>query len=426
MKVEKVSSNRVKFTFDVTPHEFEHGLDHAFDHAVKDVELKGFRKGKVPRNIFEQKFGVESLYEDALNHVLHHKYHDMQNHPDYEIVGQPQVEVDLPSIKRGETFSISLVAPIKPEVTLGAYKGVEVKYHLNPVTDEDVEAEIKRLLSQSGELILKEGKIEKGDTAIFDFEGFLNGTPFEGGKAENYQLEIGSNSFIPGFEDQMIGMAAGDEKDLNVTFPEAYQAKNLAGQPVVFKVKLHEVKQKTKQELNDVFVESLKKENVFTVEELKASIKNEIQTQREQEANNQFGLDVIDLVINNTSVDVPQEMVDEEMKHYRENAEQQAKQYGLEFDMFLSLSGVTKEQFEEQIKVEAAKRVLTTLIVEQVAKLENMTATEEELNEKYEDLAKRYNMPTDDVKKYLPKNVLSNDIAIGKAYQWIIDSAVKV
>jgi len=426
MKVEKVSSNRVKFTFDVTPHEFEHGLDHAFDHAVKDVELKGFRKGKVPRNIFEQKFGVESLYEDALNHVLHHKYHDMQNHPDYEIVGQPQVEVDFPSIKRGETFSISLVAPIKPEVTLGAYKGVEVKYNLVNATDEDVEAHIQNLLGQSGELILKEGKIEKGDTAIFDFEGFLNGEPFEGGKAENYQLEIGSNSFIPGFEDQMISMAAGEEKDLNVTFPDNYQAKNLAGQPVVFKIKLHEVKQKTKQELNNAFVESLKKENVSTVEELRASVKNEIQSQRELDANNQFGQDVIDLVINNASVDVPQEMVDEEMKHYRENAEQQAKQYGLEFDMFLSLSGVTKEQFEEQIKVEAAKRVLTTLIVEQVAKLENMSATEDELNEKYEELAKRYNMPVDDVKKYLPKNVLSNDIAISKAYQFVIDSAVKI
>ncbi len=284
MKVEKLTTNRVKFTFEVTPHEFDHGLDHAFEHVQKDVEIKGFRKGHVPRNIYETKFGVESLYEDALNHVLHHKYHEAQNHPDYEIVGQPEVDVDFTKIKRGEVFEVSLIAPVKPEVTLGAYKGLEVKAIKTNVTASEVNAEIKNLLTANSELTPKDGPIELGDTAIFDFEGFLDGVPFEGGKAENHSLEIGSNQFIPGFEEQMVGLKSGDEKDLNVTFPEQYQAANLAGKPVVFKIKLHEVKAKAAVELNDEFVKSLNKENVTTVEELKASTKKELEDKKKSEA----------------------------------------------------------------------------------------------------------------------------------------------
>ncbi len=426
MKVEKVTNNRVKFTFEVTPAEFEHGLDHAFDHVQKDVEIKGFRKGHVPRNVYETKFGVESLFEDALNHVLHHKYHEAQNHPDYEIVGQPAIDVDFNNIKRGETFDVHIIAPVKPEVKLGAYKGIEVKNIKTDVTESEVNAEIKSLLEQNGQLELKEGNLELGDTAIFDFEGFLNNEPFEGGKAENYSLEIGSNTFIPGFEDQMVGMAPGEERDLNVTFPENYQAENLKGQAVVFKVKLHEVKVKSKSELNDEFVVSLKRENVSTVEELKASIKAELEQTKLTEATNEMNGSIIKQVLDNAEVDIPVEMIEEETKHYRENAEQQAKQYGIEFDMFLSLSGVTKEQFEEQIAEEAKKRVRTTLVIEAVAKAENIQATDEELDQKYEELSKQYNMPVEEVKKYLPKDVLNNDVAINKAYQFVLDQAVKV
>ena len=426
MKVEKVTNNRVKFTFEVTPAEFEHGLDHAFDHVQKDVEIKGFRKGHVPRNVYETKFGVESLFEDALNHVLHHKYHEAQNHPDYEIVGQPAIDVDFNNIKRGEAFDVHIIAPVKPEVKLGAYKGIEVKNIKTDVTESEVNAEIKSLLEQNGQLELKEGNLELGDTAIFDFEGFLNNEPFEGGKAENYSLEIGSNTFIPGFEDQMVGMAPGEERDLNVTFPENYQAENLKGQAVVFKVKLHEVKVKSKSELNDEFVVSLKRENVSTVEELKASIKAELEQTKLTEANNEMNGSIIKQVLDNAEVDIPVEMIEEETKHYRENAEQQAKQYGIEFDMFLSLSGVTKEQFEEQIAEEAKKRVRTTLVIEAVAKAENIQATDEELDQKYEELSKQYNMPVEEIKKYLPKDVLNNDVAINKAYQFVLDQAVKV
>ena len=425
MLVEKVSTNRVKYTFDVTPHEFEHGLDHAFEHVQKDIEVKGFRKGHVPRNIYETKFGVETLYEDALNHVLHHKMHEAQNHPDYEIVGQPKVEVEWENIKRGETFQVALVAPVKPEVTLGQYKGIEVQAIKTDVSDSEVNADIKNLLQTNSELKPKEGALEFGDTAIFDFEGFLDGVPFEGGKAENYSLEIGSNQFIPGFEEQMVGMNPGDVKDLNVTFPEKYQAENLAGKAVVFNVKLHEVKTKETQELTDDFVKSLNREGVTTVEELKASTRKTLEDQKKAEAENTITEQVINAVLANTSMDIPQEMVDEEVAQAKENVVNQAKQYGLELDMFLSLSGVNKEQFEQQLQDESLKRVKTTLVVEKIAKLEGFKATEEELVAKYDELAKRYNMPVEDIKKYIPESALENDVVLNKAYQFILDSAVR-
>lgn len=425
MKVEKLTTNRVKFTFEVTPHEFDHGLDHAFEHVQKDVEIKGFRKGHVPRNIYETKFGVESLYEDALNHVLHHKYHEAQNHPDYEIVGQPEVDVDFTTIKRGEVFEVSLIAPVKPEVTLGAYKGLEVKAIKTNVTASEVNAEIKNLLTANSELTPKDGPIELGDTAIFDFEGFLDGVPFEGGKAENHSLEIGSNQFIPGFEEQMVGLKSGDEKDLNVTFPEQYQAPNLAGKPVVFKIKLHEVKAKAAVELNDEFVKSLNKENVTTVEELKASTKKELEDKKKSEAEATITEQVMTQVLANASMDIPEEMIADEIKHAKEQVEQQAKQYGIEMDMFLQLSGVDKDTFEAQIKVESEQRVKTTLVIEAIAKAEGFTATPEELVAKYDELAIKYNMPVDEIKKYIPESALQNDVVLNKAYKFVLDSAVR-
>ncbi|MDD4194770.1 MAG: trigger factor [Acholeplasmataceae bacterium] len=425
MKIEKIENNKVKFTFEVTPHEFEHGLDHAYQHVQKDVEVKGFRKGHVPRNIYENKFGIETLYEDALNHVLSHKYQEVQSHPDYEVVGQPKIDVDFEKVTNKEPFEVSLISAIKPEVELGTYKGLEVKDIKTDVSDSEVNAEIKTLLSQNGTLELKEGSLEVGDTAIFDFEGFLDGTPFDGGKAENYSLEIGSGQFIPGFEEQMVGLNPGDEKDLNVTFPEDYQAENLKGKEVTFHVKLHEVKRLVGAELNDAWVESLKRDDVKTVDELKVATKKTLEDTKKQEAQNATTEEVIKQVLANAKVEIPEEMIEEELSNYKANVEQQAKQYGLEMDMFLQLSGVTKEQFEAQALEESKRRVNTTLVMEAIAKKEDIKSTPEELAEKYEELAKRYNMPVEDIKKYIPENLLESDIAINKAYQLVLDSVVK-
>ncbi|MEF3693233.1 MAG: trigger factor [Acholeplasmataceae bacterium] len=425
MKIEKIENNKVKFTFEVTPHEFDHGLEHAYQHVQKDVEIKGFRKGHVPRNIYEAKFGVETLYEDALNHVLSHKYQEVQAHPDYEVVGQPKIDVNFENVSNKEPFEVSLISAIKPEVELGDYKGIEVQDIKTDVSDSEVNAEIKTLLSQNGTLEPKEGAVEFGDTAIFDFEGFLDGAPFDGGKAENYSLEIGSGQFIPGFEDQMVGLNPGEEKDLNVTFPENYQAENLKGKAVVFHVKLHEVKRLVGADLNDVWVESLKRDDVKTVDELKASTRKQLEDTKKQEAERATTEEVMNKVLSNAKVEIPEEMIEEELSNYKSNVEQQAKQYGLEMDMFLQLSGVTKEQFEVQALEESKRRVNTTLVMEAIAKKEDIKSTEAELAEKYEELAKRYNMPVEEIKRYIPENLLESDIAIQKAYQLVLDSVVK-
>ena len=268
--------------------------------------------------------------------------------------------------------------------------------------------------------------IEEGDTAIFDFEGFLEGVPFEGGKAENYSLEIGSGQFIPGFEAQMIGMAKGEAKDLNVTFPEAYQAENLAGKPVVFKVVLHEIKRKLASELNDAFVLSLNQENVKTVEELRNKTKDDLEAKKNQEAKTQYSESVLSYLIENNPFDVPEEMIEEEVKVAKQNVADQAKRYGMEMDMFLQLSGVDQETFEKQIQIESKRRVQTTLIIEQIAKDEKIEVSPEEIVQKFEELSKQYNMPIEEIKKYIPEYALKNDIALNKAYQLVIDASVKV
>ncbi len=425
MKIEKVENGRVKFTFDVTPHEFDHGLDHAYDHIKQDIEIKGFRKGHAPRSMYEKKYGVESLYEDALNHVLSHKYHEIQHQDQYQVVGQPKVDVDFEKVSKTETFEISLISAVKPDVTLGAYKGIEVKAISVDVTDAEVNAEIKNLLSQNGTLEPKEGNLEHGDTAIFDFEGFLDGVPFDGGKAENYSLQIGSGQFIPGFEEQMVGMAPGEKKDLSVTFPENYQAENLKGKDVIFKVTLHDVKRSTESELSDAFVESLNRAGVKTVDDLRADTKKSLEEQKQKDAESLTTETIITQVLANAQVDIPEEMIEEEYQNYVANVEQQAKQYGLEMDMFLQLSGINKDQFESQARTESKKRVHVTLVMEAIADQEAITAEEAELTAKYDELAKQYNMPAEDIKKYIPENLLQSDIKINKAYKFVIDSAIK-
>lgn len=427
MKFEKISTNRAKFTFEVTPHEFEHGLDHAFEHTVKDVEIKGFRKGKVPRNIFEQKFGVESLYEDALNHVIGHLYQQIFEEKSVIVVGEPQIDLDFKSIERGKAFDVSILVPVKPEVTLGDYKGVEVKAKDVTATDAEVEAEIKSLLNQNASLEAKESDVlENGDTAIFDFEGFVDGVPFDGGKAENYELVIGSNQFIPGFEAGMVGLKIGESRDVNVSFPEGYQAEHLAGKPAVFKVTLHEIKVAKGETLSDEFVANLKREGVSTVEELKADIKKEIETRKETSETDRIVGTAVKFACDNATVDIPQEMLDQEIKQLRQNVENQAKQYKIDFEMFVQLNGLTMEQFNTEMAKQAKDRVLTSLVIEQVAKQENLTASEAEINAKYDEIASMYKITVDQVKAQLDQTAIENEVTFNKAIELLTQSVKAV
>ena len=427
MKFEKISSNRVKFTFEVTPHEFEHGLDHAFEHAVKDVEIKGFRKGHVPRNIFEQKFGVESLFEDALNHVISHKYQEIFTVDSIVIVGEPKLDLDPTAVKRNETFELSIIAAIKPEVELGEYKGLEVPKKDVTVSDEDINKEIETLLNQNASLEPKESNVlENGDTAIFDFEGFQDGVAFDGGKAENYEMVIGSNQFIPGFEEQMVGMTIGEEKDINVTFPEQYQSESLAGKPALFKVKLHELKVQKGETLSDEFVKGLNRDGVETVEQLKEDIKKSLTSQKEVSEKDRITGSAVKFACDNAKVEIPEEMIQAEVAQLRQNVENQAKQYQIDFEMFVQLNGLTMEQFNTEMEKQANDRVLTSLVIEAVAIKENLSATEEEINAKYQEIADMYKMPVDAVKKQLTDDVITNEVSFGKAVDFLTANVKEV
>ncbi|MDD4090660.1 MAG: trigger factor [Acholeplasmataceae bacterium] len=427
MKFEKTAKNYAKFTFEVKPEEFNHGLEYAFNKIKEKVEIKGFRKGHVPQNIYEQKFGVETLYEDALNHVIIHRYDDIFKEKSVVIVGNPKVDINFKTVSRDNPFSISLTFPIKPEVVLGDYVGVEVKKKDVSVNEDEIEMRVNNLLSKNNALKIKEnGLLEKGDTAIFDFEGFLNDEPFEGGKAENHQLEIGSNSFIPGFEDKMIGMKANEERELELSFPEDYHAEELKGQDVVFKVKLHEVKTKEKEELTDEFVKTLKKDNVNTVLELKESIKNEIASEKEISEKNRIVGTAVEFAVKNAKVDIPQEMIEIEKENIYKQTESQAKQYGLEMETYLQFSGLTKEQFEEKILVQAQEKVLTSLVIEAIANKEDFPVSEEEINDKYQEFANHYNLSVKQVKEQLAEDVITNEVRFSKAINFLEENVKEI
>ena len=427
MKFEKLGTNRAKFTFEVTPAEFEHGLDHAFNHAKETVEVKGFRKGHVPRNIFEQKFGEEVLFEDALHHAIGHKYEEAFSVKEVEIVGQPQVtELDFASIKRGEPFTFALEVAVKPEVELGQYKGLEIAKVDTQVTEEEVNNYLKTLASNEAALEVKEGDtLENGDTAIFDFEGFHEGVAFEGGKAENFTLEIGSGQFIPGFEEGMLGMKVGEKREVNVVFPEEYHAPDLAGKDAVFNVTLHELKVKVTPELNDEWVKTLNKDNIETLDALKEDVKKDLTANKEARAKNEIIDSVLDKAIANAKVDIPQEMIDQEIASFKQNVEAQAAQYQLDLATFITLSGLTQEIFDAQALEQATKRVNQSLVVEAVAKAEKLVASEEEITERYELLSQQYNMPIDEIKQYVNDDLVSKDVVFQHAVDLMVDSAVQ-
>lgn len=422
MKIEKLSSNRVKFTFDVSVEDFNHALEHAFDHVKEDVEVKGFRKGHVTRAVYESKFGVESLFEEALNHVFHHKFHEALAQDEYQLVGNPVPSVDFETVKVGEEFQVSFEIAIKPEVELGKYKGLEVKKLDDEVTKEEVSARINEMLTQGSNLVPKtEGNLENGDTAIFDFEGFNEGVPFEGGKASNHELEIGSGQFIPGFEEQMVGMALGEEKALNVTFPEEYHEPALAGKPVVFNVKLNEIKQVSSPELNDEWVASLGNEEK-TVAELEAKVLEDLSKSKANSNKNMSIEAALKLIADETKVDIPVEMVDYEVEQALKNIEAQAQQYGLDMQTYISITGMTEEALKTSLREESEVRLLNSLIIEAIAKEQAFEVTEEEIANKYVELSEMYNMPIEEVKKHVNDNLVKVDLEFAKAVEFIYDN----
>ena len=420
-KIEQLSNSRVKIEISVTKDQFEHGLDHAFDQIKDDVEIKGFRKGKVSRKVFEQHKGVETLYEEALNHVIQETYFQAIQEENIEVVAQPKIDLDITTVERGKDFTYTATVAVKPEVTLGDYKGFELEQESIEVTEEEINQKIEELLGQNAELILKEeGDLEKDDTAVFDFEGFVDGEAFEGGKAENHELKIGSGQFIPGFEDQMIGMKAGEERDINVTFPENYQAENLKGKEALFKTKLHEIKVKQTPELNDDFVKELNKEGIDTVDALKADTKISLETQKTKNRENKAIDFAVEQAASNATIEIPEEMIVAEKNRMLDNTKQQAQQYGIDFETYLQFSGMNKEQFEARLMVDAEKSIRYNLTIEAISLKENIEATQEEIGAKFEELAKQYNMELEQIKAQVNDEIVGREVVFKKTIDFLV------
>lgn len=422
--IEKLEKSLVKIKITLTPEEFEEALDKSFEKKKKDVTIPGFRKGQVTRAQFEKKFGVESLFEDAIYAAADKKYSEAIQENQLFVVGDPQLE-DLENIERGKEVNFSIVVPVYPEFEVKNFKGLKGKKIVKEATDEEINAKIDELREQNVLVTPKEnGAIEKHDIAVFDFKGMKDGVAFEGGTAENYELEIGSGQFIPGFEDQMIGMKEGDEKTINVTFPNEYQATDLAGKEVQFALKLHEIKRKELPELNDDFVKDLNKENVNTVDELKASIKAEIEKTKELNEKNRLADELIEQLANSVTIEIPEAMVkasvNDELKDFERTVNQQ---YGMKLDEFKKIAQVNEEEFMKNITERASKKLKETLVLEQIVKQENLQATKEEIDKSLEEIAQANNMKVEDVKKYVNPADVAFNVSINKVIDLLIANA---
>lgn len=397
--------------------EFEKAIDKAFDKKKSEIKMDGFRKGKVPKDIYFKKVGKESLYMDALDILLPDAYDKVM--ANYKPIIDPSVEINSVG-EDGVEFKFTITT--MPSVEIQKYKGFNLKKPVVEVTDEEVEHEMGHLVERFTELVIKEdGEVELGDVAVIDFEGFKDGEPFEGGKGENYSLEIGSGTFIPGFEDQVIKMKKGEEKDINVTFPEDYHQEDLKGKPVTFKVKVHEIKTKQARDFDEEFFEDLGLEGIDSEEKLKEEIKENIKVSKEREAENNFVEEVLAKVAENTTVDIPEELVEDEINHMMKNFEEQVRMQGMSLEVLYEMTKSNEEKLREQMKEEANKHVLYRIILEKVKELEKINVSDKEVSEELEKLAKQYNVTTDEfLEMYGEKEMLKYELEVKKVLELLV------
>ncbi|API90693.1 trigger factor [Virgibacillus pantothenticus] len=426
VKWEKQEGNEGVLTFEVSAEEFDKALDQAFKKVAKDVQIPGFRKGKIPRGLFEKRFGVEALYQDAVDIVLPTAYMQAVDEAEIEPVDQP--DIDIESIGKGEPLVFTAKVTVKPEVKLGEYKGLEVEEETVEVTDEDVMHDLEHQREHHAELVVKEdGEIEEGDTAVIDFEGFVDGEAFEGGKAENHSLEIGSGQFIPGFEEQLIGKKPGEEVEVNVTFPEDYHAEDLAGKEATFKVTIHEVKFKELPELDDEFAKDLDDE-VETLEELKAKKKEQLLEQKKQDADNKKRETLIEKASENTEIDIPDAMVETELDQMVQEFEQRLQMQGMTLEMYTQFSGQDKDGLKEQMREDAEKRVKTNLTLDAIAETEELEASDEDVEAELDKMAEMYGAEKEQIRQMLGGNAeaLKNDLKKRKAIDFLVEQSKAV
>ena len=421
-KWEKTGTNDGVLTFSIEQAEIQKGLTTAFNKVKGNLNVPGFRKGKVSRQVFNRMYGEEALYEDALNAVLPEAYEAAVKEAGIDPVSQPKIDVD--SMEKGQDWVIKAEVTVKPEVKVGDYKELTVEKQDREVTEEDVDARIKREQEAQAELVIKEDEAaENGDTVVIDFEGFLGEETFEGGKGENYSLELGSNSFIPGFEDQLVGVKAGESKEVNVTFPEDYQAEDLAGKDAVFKVTVHEVKAKELPELDDEFAKDVD-DSVETLAELKEKYRKELTETKEKAAEDAKDEAAIRQAVENAEiVELPHSMVHDEVHRSMDEFLNNMQRQGISPEMYYQLTGSTEADLHQQFEGEAETRVKTNLVIEAIAKAEGLEATEEDIEKEIQELSEAYNMPVDQIKRVLTEDMLKHDITMKKAVEIVTGTA---
>lgn len=423
-KWEKQEGNQGVLTFEVDAEKFNEGLDAAFKKVVKTVSVPGFRKGKMPRAMFEKRFGVESLYQDAIDILLPEAYTNAIEEAGIEPVDRP--EIDVEQVEKGKALIFKATVTVKPEVKLGQYKGIEVEKVNTEVTEEDVNQELTSLQERHAELVVKETAAENGDTVVMDFEGFVDGEAFEGGQADNYSLELGSGQFIPGFEEQLVGTAAGEEKDVEVTFPEDYHAAELAGKKAVFKVKVHEVKGKELPELDDEFAKDADDE-VETLDALKEKIKTRLEESKKHEAEHTVRDTVVEKAAENAEIDLPAIMIDNEVDRMMQEFEQRLQMQGMNLELYFQFSGQDESALREQMKEEAEKRVRMNLTLEAIAKAENIEVSPEEMDAELNKMSEMYNMPVENITAALGSlEGLKADVQVRKALDFLVENSKTV
>ena len=417
--------NMMKLVIETTAEEFEKGLNEAYNKNKNKITIPGFRKGKAPRKMIEKLYGAEIFYEDAANDIIPEAYAQAAEESKLEIVSQPKIEVV--ELEQGKPFVFSAAVAVKPEVELGQYKGVEVTKVETEVTDEDVANELKKIQEQNSRTIsVAERAVKDGDMTVIDFEGFVDGEAFEGGKGENYPLTIGSHSFIDNFEDQIIGMNIGDEKEINVTFPEEYHAEELKGKPATFKVKVNEIKEKQLPELDDDFAQDVS--DFDTMDAYKESLVKQIADRKANEAKVKKEDEAMEKIIEAAKMDIPEAMVDTQVNRMAEDFARRLQQQGLSIEQYFQYTGMTAQKVLEDMKPEALTRIKSRLVLEAIVKAENIEVSEDEVNAELQKMADMYKMELDKVKELMGENEekqIKEDLAVQKAVDLIVDTAVE-
>ena len=416
---EKVEKSQVALTIEVGAAEFQAAVEKAYQKMRRKINVPGFRPGKAPRKLIEGMYGAEVFFEEAINIAFPDAYDEAVKEQELQVVGYPSVElVGDATTENGFTFKATV--PVYPEVTLGEYKGLSAPKDEVKVSAADVDERVKMLRERNTRLVSVEREAKEGDTAVIDFEGFLDGVPFEGGKGENHSLELGSHSFVPGFEEQVVGMKAGDEKDLDITFPENYTPE-LAGKAVVFKVKVHEVKEKEAPALDDEFAKDVSEFD--TLKDLKADLKKKITEERQREADRAFENALMEKVAENIAADIPDAMVETQCRQFLDNFKMQIAQQGIPYDQYLKMTGMEESKLLADAKEPATRQVRVDLAVAAIIKAEDIQVTDEDVEAEYQKLAEQYGMDLELVKKYLPADQTREQLANQKAVDVVVKNA---